>query len=48
MPKCIMVIDDTQEILELFELILGEAGYDVSLHSYSTRDMRTSSASSPT
>ena len=39
MPKCIMVIDDTQEILELFEIILSDAGYDVSLHSYSTRDI---------
>jgi len=39
MSKRIMVIDDTQEILELFELILTDAGYTVTLHSYSTRDL---------
>ncbi len=39
MTKLIMVINDTQEILQLFEEILTDEGYDVSLHSYSTRDM---------
>ena len=36
MPKRIMVVNDTQEILELFEQILrGEGGYEVDLCSYS-------------
>ncbi len=39
MAKRIMVINDTQEILELFELILTDAGYRVTLHAYSTRDL---------
>ena len=39
MNKLIMVINDTQEILELFEDILTDAGYRVSLHAYSTRDL---------
>lgn len=39
MPKHIMVINDTQEILELFHEILSGEGYDVSIHSYSTRDL---------
>jgi CheY-like chemotaxis protein len=35
MPKRILVVNDTQEILELFEQILrGEGGYDVDLCSY--------------
>ncbi len=35
MPKKIMVINDTQEILELFrEILHGEAGYDVELCSF--------------
>ena len=35
MPKKIMVINDTQEILELFrEILHSEAGYDVELCSY--------------
>ena len=35
MPKHILVINDTQEILELFSAILhGEAGYEVSLFSF--------------
>lgn len=34
-PKHVMVINDTQEILELFrEILQGEAGYDVTLCSY--------------
>ena len=34
-PKCILVVNDTEEILELFRQILhDEAGYDVSLYSY--------------
>jgi CheY-like chemotaxis protein len=40
MPKHILVINDTQEILELFRTILEEeAGYRVTLQSYSTRDL---------
>jgi len=35
MPKKIMVINDTQEILELFrEILQSEGGYDVDLCSY--------------
>lgn len=34
-----MVINDTAEILMLFEAILTDEGYEVSLHSYSTRDI---------
>lgn len=39
MPKHIMVINDTQEILDLFHEILTGEGYNVSLHAYSTRDL---------
>ncbi len=40
MAKCIMVINDTQEILELFKEILhGEAGYEVILFSYEPQMM---------
>ncbi len=39
MTKRIMVMNDTQEILELFELILTDAGYMVTLHAYSLRDL---------
>ena len=39
MPKKILVINDTQEILQLFEEILTGEGYEVVLHSYSTRDV---------
>ena len=34
-----MVINDTQEILELFHDILTGEGYSVSSHAYSTRDL---------
>ena len=34
-----MVVNDTQEILELFEMILTEEGYRVSVHSYQVRDL---------
>lgn len=37
--KLIMVIDNTQDILDLFELLLAEEGYRVSLHYYSGRDL---------
>lgn len=39
MPKHILVINDTQEILQLFEDILVGEGYKVTIHSYSTRDI---------
>jgi DNA-binding response OmpR family regulator len=39
MSKLIMVVNDTQEILEMFELILTEEGYRVSLHSYEVRNL---------
>jgi len=38
-PKKILVINDTQEILQLFADILTGEGYEVALHSYSTRDI---------
>ncbi|MDB5083099.1 MAG: response regulator [Chloroflexi bacterium] len=39
MAKKILVINDTQEILQLFAEILNGEGYEVALHSYSTRDI---------
>ena len=39
MAARIMVINDTQEILELFRLILEPEGYEVALYSYAIRDM---------
>ena len=39
MAKKILVINDTQEILQLFADILITEGYEVALHSYSTRDI---------
>lgn len=41
MSKLIMVINDAQEILELFEQLFLEEGYRVSLHSYQVRDLET-------
>ena len=39
MSARIMIINDTQEILELFRLILEPEGYEVALYSYAIRDM---------
>ncbi len=39
MPQCIMVINDTQEILELFRAILTDEGYSVEVFSYGIRDI---------
>ena len=39
MPACIMVINDTQEILELFREILTDEGYKVDLYSYGIHDL---------
>ena len=39
MPKLIMVIDDTQGILDLFRDILTNRGYAVSLHTYGKREL---------
>ncbi len=39
MPTRIMVVNDTQEILELFEELLTEEGYEVVLYSYDIQDM---------
>lgn len=39
MPACIMVINDTQEILELFRDILTDEGYKVDIYSYGIRDI---------
>ena len=36
---CILVINDTQEVLDLFADLLTEEGYDVALYSYAIRDM---------
>ncbi len=47
MPKKILVINDTQEILQLFaEILIGE-GYEVALHSYSTRDIEVVKRAAP-
>ncbi len=35
----ILVVNDTQEILELFEDLLTEEGYEVVLYSYAVQDM---------
>lgn len=39
MAKRILVVNDTQEILELFREILEEEGYEVVLYSYAVMDM---------
>jgi two-component system, OmpR family, phosphate regulon response regulator PhoB len=38
--KLIMILDNTQDILDLFELLLTDAGYRVSLHYYNKRDLQ--------
>lgn len=38
-PRHIVVVNDTQEILELFREILEEEGYRVSLYSYAFQDI---------
>ena len=40
MAAHIMVINDTQEILELFRDLLTSEGYEVSLYSYGVHDMK--------
>jgi len=39
-PARILVVNDTQEILDLFRLLLEEEGYEVTLYSYAILDMR--------
>ena len=39
MPTRIMVVNDTQEILELFQDLLTEEGYEVALYSYAIEDL---------
>ncbi|HEY0738930.1 MAG TPA: response regulator [Herpetosiphonaceae bacterium] len=39
MPARIMVVNDTQEILEMFRDLLEQEGYDVILYSYAIQDM---------
>jgi len=39
MPKRIMVINDTMEILELFRDILVSEGYEVTLHAYGAQEV---------
>ena len=39
MPTRIMVVNDTQEILDLFRDILTEEGYEVFLYSYAIQDL---------
>jgi CheY-like chemotaxis protein len=39
MPTRIMVVNDTQEILQLFREILTDEGYDVILYSYAIQDL---------
>jgi CheY-like chemotaxis protein len=38
--KRILVVNDTQEILELFEDLLGELGFEVSLMSFAPRELQ--------
>lgn len=40
MATRILVINDTQEILDLFRVLLEEEGYEVVLYSYAIMDMR--------
>ncbi len=40
MPKLIMVVNDTQEILDMFRDLLAEEGYEVSLHAYGKREIQ--------
>ena len=39
MAKRIMVVNDTQEILDLFQALLTNEGYEVSLHAYGKREI---------
>ena len=39
MAKLIMVVNDTEEILDPFREILMNEGYDVSLHAYGKREI---------
>ena len=39
MPARIMVVNDTQEILELFEDLLTDEGYEVALYSFGIEDL---------
>jgi len=39
MGKHILIMNDTQEILDLFRKLLEEEGYRVTLHSYGTLDL---------
>lgn len=47
MPKYIMVFNDTIEILQLFEAILTDEGYAVSLHNLGERDAEIVSERKP-
>ncbi len=39
MAKLIMVVNDTQEILQMFRELLTSEGYEVSLHAYGKREV---------
>src|SRR5580765_7160562 len=39
MPPRILVVNDTQEILDLFQELLTEEGYEVVLYSYGIEDL---------
>jgi DNA-binding response OmpR family regulator len=39
MPSRILVVNDTQEILELFQDLLTDEGYEVALYSYAIQDI---------
>ncbi len=43
MAKLIMVVNDTEEILDLFRELLTSEGYDVSLHAMGSGRSATSS-----
>ncbi len=47
MPMRIMVFNDTQEILELFQMLLTDEGYEVALYSYSANEIHIIEAFKP-
>jgi DNA-binding response OmpR family regulator len=46
-PRHVLVVNDTQEILDLFREILEEEGYRVSLYSFTIRDLAEIEAKQP-
>lgn len=46
-PRHVLVVNDTQEILDLFREILEDEGYRVSLYSFAFRDLAEIEAQNP-